>query len=1004
MSGSGGAEGAVDSTSVPSSDPRGGVGQGIGETIGTGDAVTLGAAAAADRSAPRRGVLARGTAVGRYVVLDILGAGGMGVVYSAYDPELDRRVAIKLLHVDARDGAAAAKARPRLLREAQAMARLTHPNVVTVHDVGTFEDSVFVAMEFVVGATLNIHVKRMASRPWRLVLELYVQAGRGLAAAHAAGIVHRDFKPDNVMVAEDGRVLVGDFGLARASGDRKLVDTGRSDDATSGSVSAPLEVGLTQTGAILGTPAYMAPEQMGGEPARPAADQFSFCVALYEAVYGERPFAGRSHHEIAGNVLRGDVRSAPTDVVVPRWLRAALIRGLEVEPDDRFESMDALLTALNQDQGRSRARPWMIAAAVTVVGATAVVAAQASAPPQPCLHADQDAAAAWGPDQAEVLRAKLGALDSDYATRGAERAVAQLDAYAAQWSQRRIAACEATHVDKEQSDELLQLRVACLDRRLHRMRVAAQVLADTDADSLVASLDAVGALPDLEPCGEPRRLRAEVPPPDEPQLRQAVFELQLQLEHVEALKNATHAEEAEALSREVVAAAEALGHQPTVAEALMFRASALYGTGRAERARAVGLRALRLAEATGFDRVILGSILALLSVEVRQLNDFTWVDERLARAESVLVRMGHEPTEAARLQLLRSTVAQMHDDWPKALGVLRRLAAYFRDSGQDESADALVVYARFANALVHENQLAEAKGVAERAREISRKVLGEAHPDFALTAVVLGRLAVARGEYVEGLEQFELARKVMAGALGPSHANVSGIDNEIGLVLGALGRHEDAAAKFESALGVLTADTDTEQRHDISVILANYGTVLIRLGRPAQALANYQRALRVRIGMVGADHQSLASLHDQVGVAHLEAGDAAAARKSFARALELAERGWGPEHERVVFPLGGLGRADWAQGKHAEARQRLERAVALAREHELPAQELAWAAFPLAKVLWHAGQRSDAIALARLAETGWATNAGWAHRLARVRRWLSAHDVDSLPLTRAPSD
>ncbi|HET6583005.1 MAG TPA: serine/threonine-protein kinase, partial [Nannocystaceae bacterium] len=228
--------------------------------------------------------LARGTTLGRYVVLERIGSGGMGVVYAAYDPQLDRKVALKLLHArEERDGDSGGRA--RVLREAQAMARLSHPNVVAVHDVGVVDDTLFVAMEFVEGVTLG-HFIAAGSRRWNEVLDVFEPAGRGLAAAHAAGLVHRDFKPDNVMIGNDGRVRVMDFGLARAAAEI----TTESSEGSGGSIVELSGVDrLTRTGALVGTPAYMAPELLAGGNADARSDQFAFCVALHRALYGTAP-------------------------------------------------------------------------------------------------------------------------------------------------------------------------------------------------------------------------------------------------------------------------------------------------------------------------------------------------------------------------------------------------------------------------------------------------------------------------------------------------------------------------------------------------------------------------------------------------------------------------------------------------------------------------------------------------------------------------------------------
>src|SRR5215470_5885792 len=240
---------------------------------------------------PRSVCLPRGTQMDRYVLLERIGVGGMGEVYSAHDSELERKVALKLLHPESAKADASLGPR-RLLREAQAMARLSHPNVVAIYDVGTFEDHVFIAMEYVAGRTLR-HWLKEADRDWRQIVENFVEAGRGLGAAHAASVLHRDFKPENVLVGNDGRCRVLDFGLARAN-DRDPDQTEIEFAALTISKAKQLALELSRTGAMVGTPAYMAPEQLLGQSVDARGDQFAFCVTLYEALYGERPFAGEN--------------------------------------------------------------------------------------------------------------------------------------------------------------------------------------------------------------------------------------------------------------------------------------------------------------------------------------------------------------------------------------------------------------------------------------------------------------------------------------------------------------------------------------------------------------------------------------------------------------------------------------------------------------------------------------------------------------------------------------
>ncbi|MFT3838292.1 MAG: protein kinase [Myxococcaceae bacterium] len=304
--------------------------------------------------------------VSRYQLLDVIGAGGMGVVYTAYDPQLSRNIALKLVRSTSTNEEVAAKSRGRLLREAQAMAQLSHPNVVAVYDAGTHEGQVFVAMELVQGDTLKLWL-RGHKLGWREIAQVFAAAGEGLAAAHARGLVHRDFKPDNVLVGADGRVRVTDFGLAR------LEYTEPEVAASTEASLAARPSSMTETGMLLGTPAYMAPEQLKHQPVDARSDQFSFCVALFEALYGKRPYRLTS--------AELDEIEFPKDSKTPKALIAVLQKGLQRQPADRFTSMNELNAALKQalEVPRSNKVPF-IAAGVGIMTALLALVLVAKGP------------------------------------------------------------------------------------------------------------------------------------------------------------------------------------------------------------------------------------------------------------------------------------------------------------------------------------------------------------------------------------------------------------------------------------------------------------------------------------------------------------------------------------------------------------------------------------------------------------------------------------------------
>ena len=331
----------MDSVSDSPWDLRRGTAQ-VGPLEQTLDAATSAAQAAArpEETGSESVVTQR---LGRFVLLRKLGEGGMGTVYAAYDEPLDRKVALKLLHPIEKEGT---RLRQRMLREAQAMARVSHPNVLHVYEVGELGSQIFIAMEYIDGVTLAAW-QHEATRGWQEILSLYLQAGRGLSAAHQAGLVHRDFKPENVLVDRRGMARVGDFGLARLQGEAEPRGDSSVDPLPAVASSPVLRSPLSQTGTLAGTPGYMSPEQYRCQATDPRSDQFSFCVALFEALFGRRPFAGDSVDELAAAVMGGKRREIPTTTAVPIEIQQAILRGLSTEPSARFESMDALLTALD---------------------------------------------------------------------------------------------------------------------------------------------------------------------------------------------------------------------------------------------------------------------------------------------------------------------------------------------------------------------------------------------------------------------------------------------------------------------------------------------------------------------------------------------------------------------------------------------------------------------------------------------------------------------------------
>lgn len=462
---------------------------------------------AVDEPEPAPPTLRRGEMLGRYLILREIGRGGMGIVFAAYDPELDRKVALKLLHPDrrARDGRAG---QARLLREAQALARLSHPNVIQVYDAGAVRDRVFMAMELVRGETLDEWLGR-EERSWRQVLVVFQAAGQGLAAAHAVGLVHRDFKPANVLLGEEGRVRVLDFGIARPMADAVFEESGDLAEPASGSV---LSTPLTRAGVVLGTPRYMAPEIMCGGAFDHRADQFSFCVSLFESLYGEPPFQGEDLRDLLPAAAAGRVRE-PHGARVPSWIRRILLRGLHADPERRYPSMAALLADLGRDRGVLLRRRAAAAAVFTTLAASgfALYTLQRGEA-RLCSGTAEKLAGIWDADRKETIQRAFLASGRPYAADAWAEVERSLDAYTTAWAAMRTEVCESTR-QGEQSPELLDLRMGCLDRRLREVQAMTTLFAAGDPAVIERAPQASRGLTSLAECADPAALAAPVRPP-----------------------------------------------------------------------------------------------------------------------------------------------------------------------------------------------------------------------------------------------------------------------------------------------------------------------------------------------------------------------------------------------------------------------------------------------------------------------------------------------------------
>jgi len=789
--------------------------------------VADGVETAADEQ-PSAGIIAE-----RYRLLRPLGSGGMSVVYAAHDPVLGRDVALKVLRAEARgSGGQLATRDQRLLREARLMARLTHPNVVAVHDVGVHDDRVFVAMELVDGVTLAEWLRTPRRRTE--VLRVFVEAARGVDAAHRAGVLHRDFKPENVLVGADGRARVTDFGLARS---RELL---------SGAAAAPMPAvfDLTVSGAVLGTPGYMSPEQFRGEPATPKSDQFSFCVTLWEALYGARPFTGRTYEQLKEAVTTGRIEPAVTRARVPRWLRAALARGLATDPAARHDSIAALVDVLTERPRRMR-RFAVVAAGVLLLGggglAGHVFAGSSPAAPVSCDGARSRFDAVWNPVRQAAVAHAFAATGRVYAAESAAQVSRAIDTYRDRWVAAGSEACRDTRVRHQQPERVFELRTLCLERRLTAVRVLVELLAQPDAGAVDRSSAAVAALPAVDDCGDVESLTGEAPLPGDPRARAAIERLEAALAHAGAARAAGRYPEALEVARPIAIASRTIGYRPLEADALVLQGEIEMATSDKE-ARRTLTDAVLAAEAGRNDRAAARGWTDLVFQVGYVEADRDQAPELARHARATLDRLGGDEEIAAQLErALGAIAADQHRTDEAVQHFERALAAMERTRGKEDPAVAAALD-NLGMALLAKGDLEKAGAVHRRALAIRERALGPDHPTVAQTLENLGNvLAEDDRRLAEAEELLRRAIAIRERTLAPDGVDVATALADLARVVSAAGRPAEALALDERAEAIVERALGADHPL-LAHMLSNTGFVLWRLDRLPAARARFRRA------------------------------------------------------------------------------------------------------------------------------------------------------------------
>jgi eukaryotic-like serine/threonine-protein kinase len=906
----------------------------------------------------------RGSTLGRYVVLDVLGRGGMGVVYAAYDPELDRKIAVKLVKCDPRGEALNTSGRSRLLREAQALAKLSHPNIVTVYDVGALGDSIFVAMEFVAGETLKSWAETRApgSAGWREALGVMLPAGRALACAHRQGIVHRDFKLENVMIDAAGRVVVLDFGLARPAGSRSA----SSGDATPGvdmaSLSSSLLLPLTITGSVMGTPAYMSPEQFAGRDTDAASDQFSFCVAVYEVLYGERPFAGETINELTCAVFEQRLRPPPRSTNVPGWLRRVLLRGLALAPDERWPSMEALLAQLQQDPAARRRKVILATAAGSVLIGSAWGASVLSSRDDPCGHLDDAMQDAWGSERREALALAFRSGPTPYAEDTLSRIVGELDAWSDAWLQARQQACEAAQRSGSVEATDASFRGACLDAALRRLDALVRVLASADEAMIEKALGAVQRLPKAESCEDARSWRQSVPVPDDPSKREPVEALRVDTADVLALMETGLLDRALALADELLERAHEIDYEPAVAEVAAIRGGVLLQLGRYAEALPALEEASALTREHGLDDLSVRCLRGLAFLHVALTKKHDLADWLLQDGEILNRRSGSSPIVRADLLIDRGRLERARDDNDAAIEALEQAVALLQEHGGPASTE-VVALDNLATSYLRADRHEDAARVLEQAEEAARRGLGPTHPLRGNLVVHRGQVASARGLHDEAVELMIEAIRVFEGAYGEVHPNIGAVYNNMGLELERTDARAEAVGAYRQALSVFERAYGSDHP-EIARVLTTLGNALRRSGQAEEAEPLHRRALAIRQGLSNED--------DILDIQELLADDLRVLNRcdeaeQLYRAVIAARQQ--DETSELGYSVTGLGLCQAWQGQLDVGITTLERAVELM-DVDGSERWRAYARLALAIALRHAGRRTErATTIAREART-----------------------------------
>ncbi|MEM7155385.1 MAG: protein kinase [Myxococcota bacterium] len=885
--------------------------------------------------------------VGRFRILRTLGRGAMGSVHAAFDDELQREIAIKVLHPDI---CADEAAQHRLIREAQAQAGLSHPHLVPVFEVGHHQGRIYLAMERVDGTTMTQWLETTRP-PARRILAQWLDVARALVVVHREGLVHRDIKPDNVLVGNDQRVRLVDFGLARgqnASTDLKqITDHGRELDTDSGRTR--LEEMVTQSHALVGTPVYMAPEVLRGEPASPHGDQYSLCVSIYESLVGRRPFDGRPRFLEEGAVERASLS---------REVYAVLSRGLAYEPQRRFPSTAALVAALEPIVQRRRQRRTM--AAVGVIGALAVggltvdmLRAESPTPSKPCVDVDVSVGSVWNDERRDALRDAFADTSLPYAAPAGAWLERSLDESTRRWSAARLEVCEAREIDHSLSTEASTRAVTCLEQQRETLDGWIATVIELPPDRVADAMASLGTLPVPAECLRRARTEAPVEPPPEA-LRARVEQLarQLRRTHLQATIEGPrgHLE----VLRQHHADAVALGYRPLVAEASMRLGLSLRSAEDPE-ARDVLERAANDAERVGDLGVRELALHGLLANALGTDADAGEARRALDRVWAVLGRMQEPPDRMVRALEKRALLSTMEGDYAGAEQDLRSVIELAAELGPAHIAKEVIALHYLGSLLAGRGRTTEATEAFARADERATAM------GVPTLVTLRGALLPGRGALLQGLamldagkldeatRMLEVAGEQSRQAFGADSVPMARVHMAQAKAAMTRGKIDDVLAHAQAADEKIRRWLGDDNALRIDPLSA-VGTVAFYQGDVAASVAAFEEAVRLaeaslpHTGLLVARHRS------NLGEALVLAGDDSRAEALLRAALESMEGQLDAHDPQIALPAQGLAEIAWRAKNLEQAARYAQRALEIREHHDNDPPELARTRWLLARI------------------------------------------------------